>query len=164
MARRQSDGPLTGAGLHSRTNAVPLTTRSADPEAGSAYGDFDVAAEVRPLDPHALFGQHRERAGRRVAEVVGCAHTDERDLRVPQSECVLGESIGAPVVRDLEHLDRIQISRRHHALLCHGLRVAREDRVEGTAGEMQHDTRVVRLELDIRFSGRPQHFHPGAAY
>lgn len=114
---------------------------------------------VSARDPDPLLPEHRERGGARMPEVVACPDAYARHLRRPGIQRLLRQAVGAPVVRDLEHLDLVKRVRRQKLLLDVALGIACQYHLELAAIHKQHDARVVGSERVTMVAGRPQDAH-----
>jgi hypothetical protein len=108
--------------------------------------DDHVAVQVGPEHARARRRQHRHDGLRRVPEVVVLADAHQRRLGSPDVERLLRETVRAPMVGYLQHVDIAQQAERSHPSLGSALGIAGQHRRRPLARELEDDARVVRLE------------------
>lgn len=98
-----------------------------------------------------------------MPEVVALPDTDERVGRIEQRQCLGGESVVAPVMRHLQHLDRVEPVVVRSAFKGLTLRVSTEHRIKASPLDSEDHARVVGPQLAEALGRRPDHGDPRTA-
>lgn len=118
---------------------------------------------IGPEDSRARCTQQIDRLGARVPEVVARPNADDCVTRRPCSQALRSKTIGAAVMRHLEHLDLSKLTCGEHAVLRGLLRIAGEHDVERSPAHEQDYARIIRGQIARRVGRRPQHLDVGPA-